>query len=79
MPCKVCEYVFTYSPCSTELKKYLDNNFINVGVNVFHRQHWAGIFNNLKKNCPCSMCVVKMVCSNYCKKYEVFSKRNLEC
>lgn len=57
MPCKMCEEMYVGKPCNKEKLKFKDGFIIN-----FNKYYVKNMFKILRKNCPCTECLVKVVC-----------------
>lgn len=77
MPCGLCTTTFANKPCNSN-----HVNITDILVATFNKEYMMKYFNVLNQYCPCTNCLVKMMCDKQrlnCEQYlEVLKRANAE-
>jgi len=76
MPCPLCESTYLNKPCESDILIITDSL-----CEIFNKKFTTGLFNALREACPCTECLVKVVCFTHrleCPDYIIFLRYNEE-
>lgn len=69
---EICKGCRTYNICSKNISEHLDQHKIYI-----YLCNASSPFIEGRGICPCSDCVVKMICENPCEKYKAFTSKDI--
>ena len=72
MPCNLCNEKFNIMPCKFKEQDLFDRVFTPVvkpGHSAFHGIVFNIRWNLLNRKCPCTECLIKMMCNELCDIY----------